>query len=231
MALLYYDPRQVATRRPPLTKAVYFDGVDDYVAFGDWWFPRSKFTIIAWFRHDNVKNHPTARIVAKGDGFYLYGGVHLEQGSAWWWNDGTNRDSIGAGAPVQGAWYMKALVFDFPNVYSYVNGTLYASKTTGVIPTGAPGYQWYLAQRYNPVSRERLQGAIASVLIYSRALSQSEILHNYRNPNNPVRDGLVLWLDARSVSGSTWYDLSGYGNHGTIYGATQVSLFNPPGGW
>jgi len=76
-----------------------------------------------------------------------------------------------------------------------------------------------------------IQRYIAFIRIYSRALSRSEILHNYRNPNNPIRDGLVLWLDARNVIGNTWYDLSGYGNNGTIYGATQVSLFNPPGGW
>jgi len=223
------SPRRIQ-RVPP--QALYFDGVDDYVAFGDWWFPQPKFTIVVWFRHDNITTRWAARIIAKGDGYSLYGGVHLQQGTggAWWWNNGTNRDSIDVGAPVQGVWYMKALVFDYPDVYSYVNGSLYASKTTSIIPTGAPGYQWYLAQRYAPASHERLQGAISSVLIYSRPLSSDEIAWNYSYPDNPVRNGLVLWLhwDSIDVNAGVWYDKSGYGNHGKIYGATLVQIIKPP---
>jgi len=224
------SPRRIQ-RVPP--QALYFDGVDDYVAFGDWWFPQPKFTIIVWFRHDGVYTKYAARVVAKGDGYYLYGGVHLEQGSGtytWFWNDGTNRDRIDAGTPVQGVWYMKALVFDYPDVYSYVNGSLYASKTTSIIPTGAPGYQWYLAQRYAPASHERLQGAISSVLIYSQPLSADEIARNFNNPDNPIRDGLVAWLhwDSIDASAGMWYDKSGNGHNGTIYGATLVQIIKKP---
>jgi len=28
--MVFYDPRQVAIRRPPLTKALYFNGVSNY---------------------------------------------------------------------------------------------------------------------------------------------------------------------------------------------------------
>jgi len=34
--------------------------------------------------------------------------------------------------------------------------------------------------------------------------------------------GCVLWLDFLEPKGDTAYDKSGYGNHGTIYGATRV---------
>jgi hypothetical protein len=77
---------------------------------------------------------------------------------------------------------------------------------------------------------------ISNVLIYSRALSDSEILFNYNNPDNPIRNGLVLWLQAdpsyiRDVDGDgvlEWIDLSGYGNHGKIYGARLVELIKTP---
>lgn len=43
-----------------------------------------------------------------------------------------------------------------------------------------------------------------------------------------VTDGLVLYLDAANKksypgTGNTWYDLSGYGNHGTLNGVTYSS--------
>jgi len=34
--------------------------------------------------------------------------------------------------------------------------------------------------------------------------------------------GCVLWLDFLEPKGNTVYDKSGYGNHGTVYGATRV---------
>jgi hypothetical protein len=73
-------------------------------------------------------------------------------------------------------------------------------------------------------------GFIAQVLIYSRALSGSEIQYNYQNPNNPITNGLVLWLqaDPKYISGNTWLDLSGYGNNGTIYNAQLIQLEKTP---
>jgi len=69
-------------------------------------------------------------------------------------------------------------------------------------------------------------GYIYNVLIYNFALSQSQIQYNMANPDNPIRDGLLLWLqaDPAYISGNTWYDLSGNNNNGTIYGATLVQL-------
>jgi len=79
-------------------------------------------------------------------------------------------------------------------------------------------------------------GYISQLLIYSRALLDSEIAWNYSNPDNPVRNGLVLWLQAhpdyvKDIDGDgipEWIDLSGYGNHGKIYGAQLVQLVKTP---
>jgi hypothetical protein len=67
-----------------------------------------------------------------------------------------------------------------------------------------------------------------NILIYSRPLSDAEIRYNMSNPNNPIRDGLVLWLDARAcdTSKNICYDLSGNGNHGTMYNVSIVTLPN-----
>jgi len=76
----------------------------------------------------------------------------------------------------------------------------------------------------------------ANILIYSRALSDSEVQWNYQYPDNPVRNGLVLWLQAhpdyvKDIDGDgrlEWLDLSGFNNHGKIYGAQLVQLVKTP---
>ena len=65
-------------------------------------------------------------------------------------------------------------------------------------------------------------GFIVFVRIYNRALSESEIKHNFENPYMPVSDGLVLWLLMDEGKGDVVYDKSGNGNDGTIYGAEWV---------
>jgi len=80
------------------------------------------------------------------------------------------------------------------------------------------------------------QGYISQLLIYSRVLSADEILWNFSNPGDPVRNGLVLWLQAdpqyvRDVDGDgllEWLDLSGANNHGKVYGARLVELVKSP---
>jgi hypothetical protein len=86
------------------------------------------------------------------------------------------------------------------------------------------------------VNLNYFNGLIAEVRIYNRALSASEIQWNYQNFYNPVSDGLVLCFIAdpqyiRDIDGDgrlEWIDLSGYNNHGKIYGATLVDLYKAP---
>jgi len=68
--------------------------------------------------------------------------------------------------------------------------------------------------------------AVWQVLVYNRALSDSEIAQLYSNPTNPIRDGLVLWLqaDPAYIQGNTWVDLSGNGNNATLYNTQLIQL-------
>lgn len=99
---------------------------------------------------------------------------------------------------------------------------------------GAIGNEYY----YN--------GNISQALFYNRALSTQEILQNYNatkkrfvNPLSPVRNGLVLELDAGQRAsypgtGNTWYDLSGNSLNGALtngptfsgIGATSSIVFD-----
>jgi hypothetical protein len=72
-----------------------------------------------------------------------------------------------------------------------------------------------------------LNTKISCVQVYNKELSQSEIIQNFNaglsrfNTQNIVKNGLVLNLDSSNTvsyptSGTTWTDLSGYGNKGTL---------------
>jgi len=223
----------LTTRKPPLTKAMYFNGVDNYVQAPDSPLLRlyqMTLECLAYFSALPFGNYP-GLISKTRDGYayttnYALEGVRNQKSIHLAIADGSRWAEIISGPLSAYTWYHIAATYDLKYLRLYINGTPVTPVATTLIPV-VGSYPLWIGHTPNYAY---FNGYIAFVRLYNRALSQSEIIHNYRNPNNPVRDGLVLWLDARSVSGSTWYDLSGNGNNGTIYGATQVSLPNPVGG-
>jgi len=61
---------------------------------------------------------------------------------------------------------------------------------------------------------------IDEVRIYNRALSADEIYEIY-SKGTFIKDGLVLYLPFYEGEGNIAHDVSGYGNHGTIYGGAS----------
>ena len=142
------------------------------------------------------------------------------------WDEAGNDYTAGE-IPLTEGWHHLVGVYDpslsSDNVKLYVNGkqTGQTSDFTGKISTTTnPLY-------VGRVSNQYFSGIIAHVSIYNRALSSSEIKYLYHNPFDPIDpEHLVLWLNPAGidVANSKWWDLSGKGNHGTIYGATEVKL-------
>jgi hypothetical protein len=117
----------------------------------------------------------------------------------------------------------------------YIHGSLNASSTaepnmSTVQPKISLGYWQYTPSRY-------LNGGISSVQIYNRALSPFEVYQNYNATKGRfgipdiVTSGLTLNLDAGNpysynplITGSTtWTDVSGNGNNGTLINGTFYS--------
>jgi hypothetical protein len=76
-------------------------------------------------------------------------------------------------------------------------------------------------------------GQIAGVKLFNTALTAAQVADLYLNPEKIVPDGvassaLKLWLPMMEGAGTTAYDGSGNGNHGTINGATWVSGIGAP---
>lgn len=90
---------------------------------------------------------------------------------------------------------------------------------------------------YNNTNGWDFDNKISSILVHNRALTSGEILQNFNATkykfgfDNIVTDGLVLNLDASSINsfptypttGTTWYDLSGKGNRGTLISGVTYS--------
>jgi len=217
-------------RIPP--QALYFDGVDDYVDVKVFSFGQA-FTVIALaFVSQRMSYGPI--IVKDRDystrpiGTALYQIGEIREPSQWLFDvgDGSTRHIISSPYyTLTGRWWFLAGVFNSGALSLYVNGSLVASGS-GVYKETNTGLR--IGASLNLF--HRFSGYIAQVLVYSRALSPEEIAWNHNYPDNPVRNGLVLWLhwDSIDVNAGVWYDKSGYGNHGTIYGATLVKIVKPP---
>ena len=105
----------------------------------------------------------------------------------------------------------------------YVDGELIAEKDFYASVTYINDYPLTIG-RYCNYNGQYFKGRILLMRLYSRDLSDDEIAYNHDNPQSPIINGLVLWLNFDEGSGSTVYDRSGYNNHGTIYGASWVEI-------
>jgi len=243
-------PRRVQ-RIPP--QALYFDGVDDYVVIpltvygwpgitvqeiqypywpkanamwskytmlGDYWTDKPSFCWCADNRYDYtslVLNFATRRPDGsiKVYSFSIYAYRNTWVNTAWSFNLATR------------------------TLNGYINGNKVYTAT--VPSTEITVLEWNpdtatYPQRYrqlvlgaSSVGTDIMKLMEAQILVYSRALSPNEIAWNQNYPDNPIRNGLVLWLswDSIDINAGKWYDKSGYGNHGTIYNAQLVNIIKP----
>ena len=214
--------------------AMYFDGIDDYVMTEKSGIPiTTEFTGMVWAWIDPTAVLHFSRFFGM-DSYYIEfscgagGGSQLgyyysRNGGRWIWT--------GVSAPL-GTWFEATLRFNNGVTDVFLNTSKVFTRTEPGTSLKAYLDKVTLAWTFSLDTSLRYKGYTAHVLIYTRALSDSEIEWNYLYPDNPVRDGLVLWLyadpayvkDIDNDGVLEWIDLSGYNNHGKIYGATLVQL-------
>jgi len=202
--------------------ALYFDGVDDYVRVEDAPSLRSpnSLTIIMWIRPlENSKEC----LIQKGlsltnydyfldlkDGVLRYAFIATD--------DSYHEHKYNLPVSVD-QWHFVAFCRDGNDTVAYVDGAM--DSWTAPLAAKDSGGRIEIGQRAGGHGYDIwFPGTIGLVCIYNRALTPEEIRYNMLNYHNPIRDGLVLWLPMEEGTGTTVHDKSGYGNHGTIYGAT-----------
>jgi hypothetical protein len=219
------------------SKALYFDGVDDYIEIPD----SSSLdvtgfiTMEAWVNFTGYKNccwnwvlvktysHPsnnTSYALSFSNHYWdaassdkLLAGVGITPG-----NDGADQFFVDAAPVRNGFWHHIAFTFDSAASESrlYIDGVLSGIKpTSGQIRTTdfsvtigtylgwVPGF---------------FQGYIDEVRIWNVARTSAQIAESMNRDLTGTEPGLVGYWNFSEGDGTTAYDLSGNGNHGTIYG-------------
>jgi hypothetical protein len=127
-----------------------------------------------------------------------------------------------------GRWFYFTGVVDGSTAKMYINGKLIGS--TSYVPFES-NVDFYLGT-YNGASDFFYNGKMTNAKIFNTALTAAQVADLYNNPEKVVPTGLEsnlkLWLPMMEGAGTTAYDGSGNGNHGTISGATYVNGVGAP---
>ena len=246
----------VRTAQPPLNRAMYFNGVNAYVVIPLTVYGWSSITVQEWLYPFHPKaNSAYTKFSMIGDVPSVFWGTNNRYDyTALLFHFVTRRPDGAMGYygfsifAYRNMWVNTAYRFSIADrmLAGYVNGGRVYSAT--VPSTEYTVLEWnpdtatrpWMYRRFvlgaSVEGRESMKMMQFQLLIYSRVLSDSEIAWNYWNPDNPVRNGLVIWLQAdpqyiMDIDGDgvlEWVDLSGSGNHGKIYGARLVELIRTP---
>ena len=225
------------------SSGIQFDGVDDYVLINTpIMSPTNNWTYSGWFNMSQM---------VTGSSFYsqyipsaFNGRIILRLGDDL---NALSRFSVFLGnGPTYSNQFLYSNILAGPNInYNYVvvrSGDTYTQYINGVLDTvHTPGVTAQILQTSPRIGNSNtisdfFKGKIFLTQLYNRALSTSEVIQNYdiynqqrfKIPTPIVTSGMVLNLDTGYYNsypgtGTTWSDLSGSGNNGTlINGPTYV---------
>jgi hypothetical protein len=114
----------------------------------------------------------------------------------------------------------------------YINGQFIGSQTSATYISLATTGDAAIGSRRDGAAAF-LDGQLSGFKIFNTALTAAQVADLYNNPEKVVPTGvnntaLKLWLPMQEGAGTTAYDGSGNGNHGTISGATYVHGIGAP---
>ena len=209
-------------------KALDFDGVNDSVSTPN--LPMQSSNTWTIVMNINITQSASTKYIFDGreagaDGFGLY---ILDNTTRFnYYSNGT--DNLTTYNFPSSEWFNLAIVRDGADVHFYSNGVFVETitHTTTYDVTG----NFYIGQRFSGI--QFLDGQMSGFKAFDVALTAAQVADLYNNPELVVPTGvdntaLKLWLPMMEGAGTTAYDGSGNGNHGTISGATYVNGIGAP---
>ena len=213
-------------------KALDFDGVNDLIttSYTSGFTGAQEFTYCAYVNTNSTTLRQTIIHANENTG---YGLQSLQT------RDGKFRFFAGTGSAgtsyidselyEAGKWYFVVGTHTPTQNKIYLNGVLNA--TLGAINLTIPPSEIVIGNY--PAITNPMNGQIANAKVFDVALTAAQVADLYNNPEKVVPTGvdntaLKLWLPMQEGAGTTAYDGSGNGNHGTISGATYTHGIGAP---
>jgi len=210
-----------------------FDGTDDVILWSSQPVTgvTNQITYNIWFNMNNTSG--TQPFFSFKDSL-----ISLANGTQWnyWWNVNAVQGTITTSAIQTGTWYNMTLTQSGSSTTLYINGVAQPSIVSGNITfqRDAKAIGWYDT---SPGAQSKYNGKISLAQIYNKCLTSSEILQNYQTilprfvGENFITNGLIFYVDAGyrtsyPESGTTFYDVSGYGNNGTLVNGVGFNSSN-----
>ena len=209
-------------------KALDFDGVNDYVDLDGFTMAGTTATISFYYKTDSNKalayifDNTQRWVIGQADTTDSFG---FYDGSTW--RKSTQTLTLGE-------WYHITAVIDGGNVEFLWNGQSVGDTFTGANPISWASLTTFkLGWSYSASGIGQINGQLSGFKIFNTALTAAQVADLYNNPEKIVPTGvedtaLKLWLPMMEGAGTTAYDGSGNGNHGTISGATYVNGVGAP---
>ena len=207
-------------------KALDFDGVNDYVDLDGFTLSGTTVTFSFAFNSDDLS--VLRYFFDASDTRFIIGSGNTANYLTLY----TPTSSFQDIAEVQtGEWYKLDISINGTSAACYLNGVLVNTLTIGAIDLSAATLAKFGSARngaglfYN--------GQASNFKIFNTALTAAQVADLYNNPEKVVPTGvdntaLKLWLPMQEGAGTTAYDGSGNGNHGTISGATWTHGIGAP---
>ncbi len=172
-------------------RAIFFDGVNDYVRFADTFTPGTPapFSVMSWYKTTNTAQAAGIlfgdRDAASGSG----NKIGMSAGKFFVRSGGTTDNSVTV--PSGSGWHHFGVTRDTANSWS-----IYVDGVETVIGTG-PGVAAYVFNTLGANGSDISQlflGSLDDVRIYNRALSAQELGQVYTNPFGMFRQNRISWF-------------------------------------
>jgi hypothetical protein len=215
---------------------ISFDGTNDFISFNSQPISSSAFTIILNFRVSSFTNQGTKyrRLIAINQSGYTFDNPFAffvnDTGKLGYLfgNGSTNTEemlTITGGPTLEiNKWYHATLTFNGTQKKLYIGGNLVSTIANTTTFTNSLNNKLIIGSRNG--TDGCMQGAIGTVHVYDRALSDSEVMTNYaiyssRYVSGIVTSGLMLYVDPDNVqsypgTGNTIYNLVGTSYNGVL---------------
>ncbi len=166
--------------------SIVFDGTDDYVTLISTTSLRpSNVTLSVWFNRNNTTIVGSEAIAESRKSSWVSYALHISSNGITWFIGYLDvfpySTSVGAsGNYIDGQWHNVVGTYDKENLKIYVDGVLKTTSNSFTSDILYSGDLTFLIG-FHAESTTYFEGKIANTLLYSRALTDSEVLQNYNS--------------------------------------------------